>query len=112
MSSSSNANGLRFIPGQMFIEPGDIEFNVGRPTLTVEVSNSGDRPVQIGSHFHFYEVNDALLFEREKTKGYRLNIVAGTAVRFEPGQKRTVELVEVAVDKRIYGFAGRVMGAL
>ena len=112
MSSSSNANGLRFIPGQMFIEPGDIEFNVGRPTLTVEVSNSGDRPVQIGSHFHFYEVNDALLFEREKTKGYRLNIVAGTAVRFEPGQKRTVELVEVAGDKRIYGFAGRVMGAL
>jgi urease subunit beta len=112
MSSSSNANGLRFIPGQMFIEPGDIEFNVGRLTLTVEVSNSGDRPVQIGSHFHFYEVNDALLFEREKTKGYRLNIVAGTAVRFEPGQKRTVELVEVAGDKRIYGFAGRVMGAL
>ena len=112
MSSSSNANGLRFIPGQMFIEPGDIEFNVGRPTLTVEVSNSGDRPVQIGSHFHFYEVNDALLFEREKTKGYRLNIVAGTAVRFEPGQKRTVELVEVAGDKRIYGFAGRVMGGL
>jgi urease subunit beta len=112
MSSSSNANGLRFIPGQMFIEPGDIEFNVGRPTLTVEVSNSGDRPVQIGSHFHFYEVNDALLFEREKTKGYRLNIVAGTAVRFEPGQKRTVELVEVAGDKKIYGFAGRVMGGL
>jgi urease subunit beta len=96
----------------MFIEPGDIEFNVGRPTLTVEVSNSGDRPVQIGSHFHFYEVNDALLFEREKTKGYRLNIVAGTAVRFEPGQKRTVELVEVAGDKKIYGFAGRVMGGL
>ena len=112
MSSSSNANGLRFIPGQMFIEPGDIEFNVGRPTLTVEVSNSGDRPVQIGSHFHFYEVNDALLFEREKTKGYRLNIVAGTAVRFEPGQKRTVELVEVAGDKKIYGFAGRIMGGL
>ena len=112
MSSSSNANNLRFIPGQMFIEPGDIEFNVGRPTLTVEVSNSGDRPVQIGSHFHFYEVNDALLFEREKTKGYRLNIVAGTAVRFEPGQKRTVDLVEVAGDKKIYGFAGRVMGGL
>ena len=112
MSSSSNANGLRFIPGQMFIEPGDIEFNVGRLTLTVEVSNSGDRPIQIGSHFHFYEVNDALLFEREKTKGYRLNIVAGTAVRFEPGQKRTVELVEVDGDKKIYGFAGRVMGGL
>ena len=112
MSSSSSANSSRFIPGQMFIEPGDIEFNVGRPTLTIEVSNSGDRPVQIGSHFHFYEVNDALLFEREQTKGYRLNIVAGTAVRFEPGQKRTVELVEVAGDKQIYGFAGRVMGGV
>ena len=112
MSSSSNPNSSRFIPGQMLIEPGDIEFNVGRQTLTIEVSNSGDRPVQIGSHFHFYEVNDALLFEREKTKGYRLNIVAGTAVRFEPGQKRTVELVAVAGDKQIYGFAGRVMGVL
>jgi urease subunit beta len=112
MSSSSNPNSSRFIPGQMLIEPGDIEFNVGRQTLTIEVSNSGDRPVQIGSHFHFYEVNDALLFEREKAKGYRLNIVAGTAVRFEPGQKRTVELVAVAGDKKIYGFAGRVMGGL
>lgn len=112
MSASSSTNSSRFIPGQMFIEPGDIEFNVGRQTLTIEVSNSGDRPVQIGSHFHFYEVNDALLFEREKTKGYRLNIVAGTAVRFEPGQKRTVELVEVAGDKKIYGFAGRVMGGV
>ncbi|MBU3624341.1 urease subunit beta [Polynucleobacter sp. AP-Latsch-80-C2] len=112
MSASSSTNSSRFIPGQMFIEPGDIEFNVGRQTLTIEVSNRGDRPVQIGSHFHFYEVNDALMFEREKTKGYRLNIVAGTAVRFEPGQKRTVELVEVAGDKKIYGFAGRVMGGV
>ena len=112
MSSSNTANAQRFIPGQMFVEPGEIEFNVGRRTLSIEVSNSGDRPVQIGSHFHFYEVNDALLFEREKTKGYRLNIVAGTAVRFEPGQKRTVELVEVAGDKKIYGFAGRVMGGV
>ena len=110
MSSSVNLNGQRFIPGQMFVEPGDIEFNVGRQTLSLEVSNSGDRPIQVGSHFHFFEVNDALLFDREKTKGMRLNIVAGTAVRFEPGQKRTVELVEVAGDKRIYGFAGRVMG--
>ncbi|MBU3618178.1 urease subunit beta [Polynucleobacter sp. JS-Fieb-80-E5] len=110
MSSSVNSNGQRFIPGQMFVEPGDIEFNVGRQTLSLEVSNSGDRPIQVGSHFHFFEVNDALLFDREKTKGMRLNIVAGTAVRFEPGQKRTVELVEVAGDKRIYGFAGRVMG--
>ena len=110
MSSSAGSSNERFIPGQMFVEPGDIELNVGRKTLSLEVSNSGDRPVQIGSHFHFYEVNDALLFEREKTRGMRLNIVAGTAVRFEPGQKRTIELVEIAGDKKVYGFAGRVMG--
>ena len=96
----------------MLIEPGDIELNVDRKTLAIEVSNSGDRPVQIGSHFHFFEVNDALLFDREKTRGMRLNIVAGTAVRFEPGQKRTIELVEIAGDKKIYGFAGRIMGAV
>jgi urease subunit beta len=112
MSSSNTANHQRFIPGQMFVEPGDIELNVGRRTLSIEVSNSGDRPVQIGSHFHFYEVNDSLLFDREMTKGMRLNIVAGTAVRFEPGQKRTIELVEIAGDKKIYGFAGRVMGGV
>ena len=112
MSSSVNSNGQRFIPGQMFVEPGDIEFNVGRQTLSLEVSNRGDRPIQVGSHFHVFEVNDALLFDREKTKGMRLNIVAGTAVRFEPGQKRTVELVEIAGDKKIYGFAGRVMGGV
>ncbi len=112
MSTPSSANSQRFIPGQMFVEPGDIEFNVGRKTLLIEVSNSGDRPIQIGSHFHFFEVNDALLFERDKTKGMRLNIVAGTAVRFEPGQKRTIELVEVAGDKKIYGFAGRIMGGV
>ncbi len=112
MSSPSSANSQRFIPGQMFVEPGDIELNVGRKTLSIEVSNSGDRPIQIGSHFHFFEVNDALLFDRDKTKGMRLNIVAGTAVRFEPGQKRTIQLVEVAGEKKIYGFAGRVMGGL
>ena len=112
MSLPSSSNGQRFIPGQMFVEPGDIELNVGRKTLSIEVSNSGDRPIQIGSHFHFFEVNDALLFDRDKTKGMRLNIVAGTAVRFEPGQKRTVELVEIAGDKKIYGFAGRVMGGV
>jgi urease subunit beta len=106
------ANTQRFIPGQMFIEPGEIEFNVGRRTLSIEVSNSGDRPVQIGSHFHFYEVNDSLLFDREAARGMRLNIVAGTAVRFEPGQQRTIELVEIAGDKKIYGFAGRVMGGV
>ncbi len=112
MSSLPNSSGQRFIPGQMFVEPGDIELNVGRKTLSLEVANSGDRPVQIGSHFHFYEVNDALLFDRENTKGMRLNIVAGTAVRFEPGQKRTIELVEIAGDKKVYGFAGRVMGSV
>lgn len=112
MSASTYSNNLRFIPGQMFVESGHIELNVGRKTLSIEVSNSGDRPIQIGSHFHFYEVNDFLLFEREKSKGMRLNIVAGTAVRFEPGQKRTVEIVEIAGDKKIYGFAGRVMGDL
>jgi urease subunit beta len=96
----------------MFIDSGEIELNVGRSTLSLEVSNTGDRPVQIGSHFHFFEVNDALLFDRKMTRGMRLNIVAGTAVRFEPGQKRTIELVEIAGDKRVYGFAGRVMGAL
>ena len=112
MSSSASSSSQRFIPGQMFIEPGDIEFNVGRRTISLEVSNTGDRPVQIGSHFHFFEVNDALLFDREITKGMRLNIVAGTAVRFEPGQKRTVELVEIAGDKKIYGFAGRIMGGV
>ena len=112
MSSSAGSSNQRFIPGQMFVEPVEIELNVGRKTLSLEVSNSGDRPVQIGSHFHFYEVNDALLFDREKTKGMRLNIVAGTAVRFEPGQKRTIELVEIAGDKKVYGFAGRVMGSV
>lgn len=112
MSSSNTANNPRFIPGQMFVEPGDIELNVGRRTLSIEVSNSGDRPVQIGSHFHFFEVNDSLLFDREITRGMRLNIVAGTAVRFEPGQKRTIELVEIAGDKKIYGFAGRIMGGV
>ncbi len=112
MSSTTSSSSQRFIPGQMFVEPGDIELNVGRKILSVEVSNSGDRPIQIGSHFHFFEVNDALLFERDKTKGMRLNIVAGTAVRFEPGQRRTIELVEMAGDKKVYGFAGRIMGGL
>ncbi|SDY14259.1 urease subunit beta [Collimonas sp. OK242] len=100
------------IPGEMFIQPGDIELNAGRRCSTVSVANSGDRPIQIGSHFHFYEVNPALLFEREEAYGMRLNIAAGTAVRFEPGQKRTVELVELAGDRIVYGFNGKVMGAL
>lgn len=112
MSQANPTNSNRWIPGQMLIEPGEIELNVGRRTLTLEVSNIGDRPIQIGSHYHFYEVNQGLQFDREPTRGMRLNIAAGTAVRFEPGQKRTVELVEVAGDQRIFGFAGMIMGDL
>lgn len=96
--------------GEYIIDAGDITLNEGREVLTVNVTNTGDRPIQIGSHYHFYEVNDALSFERESTKGYRLNILSGTAVRFEPGQAREVELVKVAGKSEIYGFAGRVMG--
>jgi urease subunit beta len=100
------------IPGEIFVEFGEIELNVGRPVLKVDVANTGDRPIQVGSHFHFYEVNEALKFDREPTRGYRLNIAAGTAVRFEPGQERTVELVQVAGDRIIYGFNGKIMGKL
>jgi urease subunit beta len=100
------------IPGEMLIEDGDIELNVGRTTVTLQVANSGDRPIQIGSHFHFYETNPALRFERETAYGMRLNIAAGTAVRFEPGQQRSVELVALAGDRKVYGFNGLVMGAL
>jgi len=100
------------IPGEIFVEPGEIELNAGRAVLKVDVANTGDRPIQVGSHFHFYEVNEALKFDREPTRGYRLNIAAGTAVRFEPGQERTVELVQVAGDRIIYGFNAKVMGAL
>jgi urease subunit beta len=100
------------IPGEMLIEPGDIELNVGRNTIIVKVANSGDRPIQVGSHFHFYEVNPALQFERQSAYGMRLNIAAGTAVRFEPGQERTVELVELAGDRIVYGFNANVMGKL
>lgn len=100
------------IPGEVFVEAGEIEINAGRETLKIDVSNHGDRPIQIGSHFHFYEVNDSLIFERETALGFRLNIPAGTAVRFEPGQVRQVELVALAGKREVYGFAGRVMGAL
>jgi urease subunit beta len=100
------------IPGEYQIQDGEIELNVGRRTLRVTVANSGDRPIQVGSHFHFFETNDALAFEREPTRGMRLNIAAGTAVRFEPGQSREVELVELAGGRSVYGFAGRVMGKL
>jgi urease subunit beta len=100
------------IPGEILIEEGEIELNAGRPVLSVTVANTGDRPIQIGSHFHFYEINEALQFDREPTRGYRLNIAAGTAVRFEPGQERTVELVQIAGDRVIYGFNAKVMGPL
>lgn len=100
------------IPGEIQAAEGSIELNVGRKTVRLRVENSGDRPVQVGSHYHFYEVNPALIFERELTKGYRLNIASGTAVRFEPGQGREVELVAYAGSKTIYGFRSDVMGPL
>ena len=100
------------IPGQYLVKSGDIELNKGRKTVTLEVTNTGDRPIQVGSHYHFFETNDALRFDRKKAYGFRLNIAAGTAVRFEPGQSRTVELVALAGDRRVFGFQGKVMGAL
>lgn len=100
------------IPGEMIVAAGEIALNVGRPSVTLDVANSGDRPIQIGSHYHFYETNRALIFERDKAKGYRLDIPAGTAVRFEPGQTRAVTLVEYAGEKAIYGFNGDIMGTL
>ena len=99
------------IPGEMIVaEAADIELNEGRETISIKVANSGDRPIQVGSHYHFYETNHALEFEREQTMGFRLDIAAGTAVRFEPGQTRTISLVEYAGDKIAYGFRGDVMG--
>jgi urease subunit beta len=100
------------IPGEILIEPGDIELNVGRETVSVKVANSGDRPIQVGSHFHFFETNPFLQFDRQLAYGMRLNITAGTAVRFEPGQIRTIELVALGGDRIVYGFNGLVMGKL
>ena len=100
------------IPGEMKVAAGDIELNKGRKTLTLEVTNSGDRPIQVGSHYHFHETNAALKFDRKKAYGCRLNIAAGTAVRFEPGQTRTVELIALAGARKVYGFTGKVMGKL
>ena len=100
------------IPGEISVAAGDIEINKGRRTVTIAVTNTGDRPVQVGSHYHFHETNDALKFDRDAAYGCRLNIAAGTAVRFEPGQKRTVELVELAGGRRVFGFQGKVMGKL
>ncbi|MCF6691122.1 MULTISPECIES: urease subunit beta [Raoultella] len=100
------------IPGEYQVKPGQIALNAGRMTRSIIVENHGDRPIQVGSHYHFAEVNPALKFDREQATGYRLNIAAGTAVRFEPGQKREVELVAVAGARAVYGFRGAVMGKL
>ena len=98
------------MPGEVLAEPGEIAMNEGRETMTLEVSNTGDRPIQVGSHYHFFETNPALKFERRKTKGFRLDIPAGTAIRFEPGQSRSVRLVALAGKREVYGFRQEVMG--
>ena len=100
------------IPGEMKVAAGEIELNAGRETVKLKVTNTGDRPIQVGSHYHFFETNDALAFDRASARGFRLDIAAGTAVRFEPGQSRTVQLVALAGDRKVYGFQGRIMGAL
>jgi urease subunit beta len=100
------------IPGEIKVAAGDVELNRGRKAISLQVLNSGDRPIQVGSHYHFFETNEALQFDRKKAYGCRLNIAAGTAVRFEPGQKRTVEIVPLSGSRRVYGFAGKVMGKL
>ena len=100
------------IPGEIKPAPGEIELNAGRKTVTLAVTNAGDRPIQVGSHYHFFETNGALRFDRAQAYGFRLNIAAGTAVRFEPGQTRTVELVALAGARKVYGFTGKVMGKL
>ncbi|MEM6679580.1 MAG: urease subunit beta [Pseudomonadota bacterium] len=100
------------IPGELFCAPGEITLNEGRESLEIEVANTGDRPVQVGSHYHFYETNEALAFDREATRGMRLDIAAGTAVRFEPGQSRSVRLVPYAGDRRVFGFNQKIDGPL
>lgn len=100
------------IPGEIVVGDGELTLNEGRQTRRITVANTGDRPIQVGSHYHFYETNDALKFERDQARGFRLNIAAGTAVRFEPGQQRDVELVELAGDRVVYGFQGKIMGSL
>jgi urease subunit beta len=100
------------IPGEVQVVSGDIELNADRPTLELQVENSGDRPIQVGSHYHFFETNSSLKFDRDATRGYRLDIAAGTAVRFEPGQARTVRLVPYEGLRRVFGFQGKVMGNL
>jgi urease subunit beta len=100
------------IPGEVVVKEGEITLNAGRDTRRITVANRGDRPIQVGSHYHFYETNNALQFDRELARGYRLNIAAGTAVRFEPGQQRDVELVALAGERTVYGFQGKIMGPL
>lgn len=100
------------IPGELFVKSGEIELNAGRKTVTLTVANTGNRPVQVGSHYHFFETNPALRFDRKKARGMRLDIAAGTAVRFEPGQTREVTLVALAGKRRVFGFRGDVMGKL
>lgn len=109
---SASSAATQVVPGQIVCEAGEITLNEGRETLTVEVTNTGDRPIQVGSHYHFFETNPALSFERDKTRGFRLNIAAGTAVRFEPDQQRTVELVALSGNRRVFGFNQAVMGEL
>lgn len=100
------------IPGEILVQDGEIELNAGRQTLQIQVASTGDRPIQVGSHFHFYEVNDALSFDREPTRGMRLNIPAGTAIRFEPGDEREVELVPFVGSREVYGLNGKINGRL
>jgi urease subunit beta len=100
------------IPGEVVALDGELEINAGRDTRRITVANTGDRPIQVGSHYHFYETNGALQFERERARGFRLNIAAGTAIRFEPGQQRDVELALLAGDRIVYGFQGKIMGVL
>jgi urease subunit beta len=100
------------IPGEILTPEGDVALNTGRKTTSLAVTNTGDRPIQVGSHYHFFETNSALRFDRAQVRGFRLNIASGTAVRFEPGQTREVELVEYAGERRVYGFQGKVMGPL
>src|ERR1700710_2117716 len=100
------------IPGELFIKDGEIELNAGRKTIALTVANTGDRPIQVGSHYHFFETNPGLKFERKEARGMRLDIAAGTAVRFEPGQTRKVTLVPYSGDRKVYGFRGEVMGKL
>ena len=100
------------IPGELLVRPGEIDLNEGRETVSLDVANTGDRPIQVGSHYHFYETNAALSFDREKARGFRLDIPAGTAVRFEPGQTRTVNLVAYAGGREVHGFTGRINGRL